>query len=48
VVMEPDRLKAEAAVDKWVARLLQGRRANVSVRNVDIRFGMFAGIHAAR
>ena len=45
--MEQGRLKVEAA-EKWVAHLPQVQAGNVSARNVDIRFRMFAGNHATR
>jgi hypothetical protein len=46
--MEQDRLKVEAAVDEWVARLPQGQTGNVSVRTADTGFRMFAGNLATR
>jgi len=46
--MEQDHLKAEAAVEEWVAHLPQDRTENVSVRNVDTRFRMFEGNPATK
>lgn len=46
--MEQGRLKVEAAAEGWVARLPQDRAGNVSVRNADTEFRMFAGNRATR